>query len=58
MDCLHYVCNYLGISLDGVPLDATRSLDKLLTHIFVIEAYGVQNAAKIKALQERTNSKE
>lgn len=53
--CLHRIFIYLGISLEVVPIDAACSIDEILLHISFLEAYGVQDAAKIKALKEKTN---
>ena len=51
---LRAVCNYLGISTGGVPIDPLRSWTEIFRRLDVVEADGQQDSAELQDLRQRT----
>ena len=48
------VCNYLGISTGGVPINPLRSWTEIFRRLDVVEADGQQDSAELQDLRQRT----
>lgn len=55
---LHQVWFYLGISPSGIPVDATRSLNKLFQLLASLEADSIQKVAKFKSIRAKIKQKQ
>lgn len=52
--CLYQVCIHLGISADGVPEDATRSLRELFRILAFLKADRIQDTERLTASKLKT----